>query len=161
MIYIYTVYIATVFSFFHSSSSFALALLFGTLFIVSLKIMCVFIGCHLPWHLIKFLPLFSSSTLQVTLLEKRERFTRLNILHIWEWIFHDLTSLGATGADLHGKSYVHIGTRTLQARTRNMKNRRREWRSVKVEEKGRKNKRHISAIKAQWENISFAGSTEL
>lgn len=51
---------------------------------------------------------------QVTVLERRERFTRLNILHLWDWVCNDLLSLGANGADLLGKSFFHIGTRDLQ-----------------------------------------------
>jgi len=51
---------------------------------------------------------------EVSVIERREKFTRYNILHLWDWITVDLLSLGATGGDLNGKCFVHIGTRDLQ-----------------------------------------------
>eukprot|EP00929_Paragymnodinium_shiwhaense_P109115 TRINITY_DN7547_c0_g2_i3.p1 TRINITY_DN7547_c0_g2~~TRINITY_DN7547_c0_g2_i3.p1 ORF type:complete len:838 (-),score=220.94 TRINITY_DN7547_c0_g2_i3:424-2937(-) len=56
----------------------------------------------------------------VTLLEKRDEFTRINRLHLWEWVKQDLTAWGAKvfsppggtfGAD---KDYCHIGIGELQ-----------------------------------------------
>jgi hypothetical protein len=51
---------------------------------------------------------------RVHVLEKRKHFNRLNILHLWEWVCSDLLGLGATGADLMGTSFFHIGTCQLQ-----------------------------------------------
>ena len=51
---------------------------------------------------------------KVWVIEKRQHFNRLNILHLWEWVCTDLLNLGATGADLMGRSFFHIGTCQLQ-----------------------------------------------
>ena len=51
---------------------------------------------------------------QVWIIEKRQHFSRLNILHLWEWVCSDLLALGATGADIMGRSFYHIGTCHLQ-----------------------------------------------
>lgn len=54
------------------------------------------------------------SPLQVTVVERRSRFTRHNILHLWDWVCSDLIRLGANGAEILGKSFFHVGTRNLQ-----------------------------------------------
>jgi hypothetical protein len=51
---------------------------------------------------------------EVTVLEKRTDFSRLNILHLWPWVCNDLLSFGANGADILGKSFFHVGTGRLQ-----------------------------------------------
>lgn len=51
---------------------------------------------------------------QVTVIERRPNFTRHNILHLWDWICADLLQLGASGAEILGKSFFHIGTKSLQ-----------------------------------------------
>jgi len=54
----------------------------------------------------------------VVLCEKREGFSRSNVLHIWDFVLHDLLALGAKvlyprfGS---AASFLHIGTRQLQA----------------------------------------------
>mmetsp|Transcript_6605 Transcript_6605/g.14372 ORF Transcript_6605/g.14372 Transcript_6605/m.14372 type:complete len:1049 (+) Transcript_6605:90-3236(+) len=54
---------------------------------------------------------------KVVVLEKRKGFSRHNILHLWDWVLHDLLSLGAKvlypkfGS---GAAFLHIGTRQLQ-----------------------------------------------
>lgn len=51
----------------------------------------------------------------VTLIEKRNTFPRLNILHLWDWACTDLSSLGFNRSDLFGPGgNNHIGTRKLQ-----------------------------------------------
>lgn len=51
---------------------------------------------------------------RVTVLEKRSSFTRMNVLHLWDWTCVDLLGLGASGADILGKSFFHISIRKLQ-----------------------------------------------
>lgn len=50
----------------------------------------------------------------VTIIERRTTFTRPNILHLWDWVCHDLLKLGVNQSDLLGKSFYHVGTRNLQ-----------------------------------------------
>jgi hypothetical protein len=53
----------------------------------------------------------------VTIVEKRATFTRSNILHLWEWVVRDLTSLGAKMLYPRfnsSSSYAHVGTKELQ-----------------------------------------------
>ncbi|KAG6622806.1 methionine sulfoxide oxidase MICAL3 protein [Phytophthora cinnamomi] len=53
----------------------------------------------------------------VTLLEKRKRFSRENMLHLWPWVVQDLASLGAKVLLRHfcrSKTYFHVSTRQLQ-----------------------------------------------
>ncbi|EQC41925.1 hypothetical protein SDRG_00780 [Saprolegnia diclina VS20] len=54
---------------------------------------------------------------QVVVLEKRPSFTRENILHLFPWVVHDLTSLGAKAFYSQfctSSVYFHVGTRQLQ-----------------------------------------------
>jgi len=48
--------------------------------------------------------------------EKRTDFNRHNILHLWDWVCSDLLLLGASGAEILGKSFFHIATDSLQVR---------------------------------------------
>ncbi|KAF0738990.1 hypothetical protein Ae201684P_015302 [Aphanomyces euteiches] len=53
----------------------------------------------------------------VIVLEKRGEFTRENILHLYPWVVHDLTALGAKifyRQFCMSSSHLHIGTRQLQ-----------------------------------------------
>ncbi|EGZ22930.1 hypothetical protein PHYSODRAFT_324211 [Phytophthora sojae] len=53
----------------------------------------------------------------VTVLEKRKRFSRENMLHLWPWVVQDLASLGAKVLFRHfcrSKTYFHVSTRQLQ-----------------------------------------------
>ena len=50
----------------------------------------------------------------VTVLEMRTKFTRFNILHLWDWLCNDLYELGCSGAEILGKSFFHVGTKQLQ-----------------------------------------------
>ena len=51
----------------------------------------------------------------VTVMEMRNAFPRLNILHLWDWACDDLADLGFTRAELFGPGgNNHISTRTLQ-----------------------------------------------
>ena len=53
----------------------------------------------------------------VKLLEKREHFSRANILHLWEWVVQDLNGLGAKilcPRFYRSSSYFHVGTKSLQ-----------------------------------------------
>ncbi|OWZ09214.1 hypothetical protein PHMEG_00018121 [Phytophthora megakarya] len=53
----------------------------------------------------------------VVLLEKREQFSRENMLHLWPWVVQDLVSLGAKvlfPQFCKSNSYFHISTRQLQ-----------------------------------------------
>lgn len=53
---------------------------------------------------------------QVVVVEKRDRFSRNNVLHLWPYLIHDLKTLGAK--KLFGKfcagSIDHISIRTMQ-----------------------------------------------
>ncbi|OQR98175.1 MICAL-like protein [Achlya hypogyna] len=54
---------------------------------------------------------------EVVVLEKRPSFTRENILHLFPWVVHDLTSLGAKAFYSQfctSSVYFHVGTRQLQ-----------------------------------------------
>ena len=57
---------------------------------------------------------FWFSAFQVTVVERRQNFTRFNILHLWDWVCADLIALGANPSDILGKSFFHIGTKNLQ-----------------------------------------------
>ena len=58
---------------------------------------------------------FSMRGADVTLIEKRNSFPRLNILHLWDWACTDLSNLGFNRSDLFGPGgNNHIGTRKLQ-----------------------------------------------
>ena len=51
----------------------------------------------------------------VTIIEMRNAFPRLNILHLWDWACDDLADLGFTRAQLFGPGgNNHISTRTMQ-----------------------------------------------
>ncbi|GMF42602.1 unnamed protein product [Phytophthora fragariaefolia] len=53
----------------------------------------------------------------VTVLEKRKRFSRENMLHLWPWVVQDLASLGAKVLFRHfcrSRTYFHVSTRQLQ-----------------------------------------------
>ena len=51
----------------------------------------------------------------VTIIEKRNSFKRINILHLWAWACEDLKNLGFTGSDLFSTGGTnHIATRKLQ-----------------------------------------------
>lgn len=39
---------------------------------------------------------------------------RYNILHLWDWVCHDLLELGVSNSEILGKSFYHIGTKELQ-----------------------------------------------
>jgi len=54
---------------------------------------------------------------QVVVLEKRENFSRENMLHLWPWVVQDLTSLGAKvlfSNFCKSSRYFHVSTRQLQ-----------------------------------------------
>ena len=54
---------------------------------------------------------------RVRLLEKRAEFTRLNVLHLWEWVEEDLKDLGVKTIDASifaSADYVRVGTCQLQ-----------------------------------------------
>jgi hypothetical protein len=52
----------------------------------------------------------------VVVMEQRESFNRENILHLWEWVVHDLNSLGAKLLIPHfcSSGTDHVGTKQLQ-----------------------------------------------
>ena len=53
----------------------------------------------------------------VLALEQRATFTRLNVLHLWDWVSHDLAELGIKSLDpsvFASGDYVHVGTSQLQ-----------------------------------------------
>ncbi|GMF17283.1 unnamed protein product [Phytophthora lilii] len=54
---------------------------------------------------------------QVVVLEKREHFSRENMLHLWPWVVQDLASLGAKvffSQFCKSNTYFHVSTRQLQ-----------------------------------------------
>mmetsp|Transcript_28477 Transcript_28477/g.85348 ORF Transcript_28477/g.85348 Transcript_28477/m.85348 type:complete len:1216 (-) Transcript_28477:1615-5262(-) len=51
---------------------------------------------------------------EVHIIEMRTTFTRFNILHLWDWVCHDLLELGISNSEILGKSFYHIGTKELQ-----------------------------------------------
>ena len=53
----------------------------------------------------------------VLALEQRTAFTRLNVLHLWDWVSHDLAELGIKSLDpsvFASCDYAHVGTSQLQ-----------------------------------------------
>eukprot|EP00041_Stephanoeca_diplocostata_P031498 m.981076 g.981076 ORF g.981076 m.981076 type:complete len:171 (-) comp23971_c0_seq8:137-649(-) len=44
----------------------------------------------------------------------RTTFSRYNILHLWDWVCHDLLELGVSNSEILGKSFYHVGTKQLQ-----------------------------------------------
>ena len=53
----------------------------------------------------------------VLALEQRRSFTRLNVLHLWDWVSHDLAELGIKSLDpsvFASCDYAHVGTSQLQ-----------------------------------------------
>ncbi|KAG6622807.1 methionine sulfoxide oxidase mical1 protein [Phytophthora cinnamomi] len=53
----------------------------------------------------------------VSVLEKRTKFNRENMLHLWPWVVQDLASLGAKVLFRHfcrSRTYFHVSTRQLQ-----------------------------------------------
>lgn len=50
----------------------------------------------------------------VTVVEMRTTFSRYNILHLWDWVCHDLLELGVSNSEILGKSFYHVGTKQLQ-----------------------------------------------
>ncbi|KAF4132803.1 FAD binding domain [Phytophthora infestans] len=54
---------------------------------------------------------------KVTVLEKRTKFSRENMLHLWPWVVQDLASLGAKVLFKNfckSRTYFHVSTRQLQ-----------------------------------------------
>ncbi|KAI9909790.1 hypothetical protein PsorP6_010271 [Peronosclerospora sorghi] len=54
---------------------------------------------------------------QVSVLEKRTKFSRENMLHLWPWVVQDLASLGAKillKNFCKSRTYFHVSTRQLQ-----------------------------------------------
>ena len=53
----------------------------------------------------------------VLAIEQRQCFTRLNVLHLWDWVANDLADLGIKFLDASvfaSADFVHVGTSQLQ-----------------------------------------------
>ena len=54
---------------------------------------------------------------EVDCLEQRGTFTRLNVLHLWDWVCTDLADLGIKSLDpsvFASSDFAHVGTSQLQ-----------------------------------------------
>ena len=50
----------------------------------------------------------------VTLLEKRDKFTRPHILQLWDCICSDLINLGINSSEINGQHFMHMATSRMQ-----------------------------------------------